>query len=255
MPYSKQDVENTIQRIAKQHGTDSSYLMRLAQVESRMNPDARNKSGASGLFQFVGGTARHYGLTNPFDPEAATSAAIRLTEANRKHLIKNGIPPTPANLYLAHQQGAAGAVALIAAGQKGISISQLPPDMRKNVMSNIHPRSGVNVNSPVKDFVMSWGDIFTQGEPRRYEYPVKPQEQAQKTPNPVAPQYFSSNQMPQGMGYASADIDYEEQDSDEEYIDTETLRRAQMQQSIIKRLMQMQAENDNELMSLSDDYT
>jgi hypothetical protein len=92
-----------------------SYLATTAQYESNMNPNAWNKSGAAGLFQFMPKTAAQYGLTNPYDPEASTFAAAKFANNNATYLMnKLGSAPSDDQLYLAHQQGAAGAAGLLA---------------------------------------------------------------------------------------------------------------------------------------------
>lgn len=92
-----------------------SYLATTAQYESGMNPNAWNKSGAAGLFQFMPSTAAQYGLTNPYDPEASTFAAAKFANSNATYLMnKLGFAPSDDQLYLAHQQGAAGAAGLLA---------------------------------------------------------------------------------------------------------------------------------------------
>ena len=93
----------------------SGYYERLAHIESGGNPNARNKdSGAAGLYQFVPSTARQYGLKNPYDPAQAHAAVVRLTEDNRATLSNAlGRPPSDGELYLAHQQGAGGAIKLL----------------------------------------------------------------------------------------------------------------------------------------------
>lgn len=91
------------------------YLKRLAEVESNNDPNAQNpRSSAKGLFQFIDSTAAQYGLTNPFDPAAARDAANRLTDDNAAALQKAlGREPTFGEMYLAHQQGAAGAAKIL----------------------------------------------------------------------------------------------------------------------------------------------
>jgi hypothetical protein len=97
-----------------QHGISPDYMQKTAWIESRGNPRARNPSGASGLFQFMPGTAAQYGLRDPFNGEASADAAARLAADNRNSL-KSALrrDPTDAELYLAHQQGAGGASALL----------------------------------------------------------------------------------------------------------------------------------------------
>lgn len=91
-----------------------SYLGRVAGIESSYNPSARNPSGAAGLFQFIPSTANSMGLADPYDPAAASNAAAKLTLQNETALTKRlGRAPTDGELYLAHQQGQAGAGALL----------------------------------------------------------------------------------------------------------------------------------------------
>jgi len=67
-----------------------------------------------GEFQFTNATAGQYGLKNPFDPMASADAAARLASDNARFLANGlGRQPTAGELYLAHQQGAAGALNLI----------------------------------------------------------------------------------------------------------------------------------------------
>ena len=98
----------------QKYGLPSGYLAHTAKTESGFDPNARNESGAAGLFQFMPSTAKQYGLDNPYDPVASTDAAARLA-ADNYAAMRAGLnrDPTPGELYLAHQQGAAGAIALL----------------------------------------------------------------------------------------------------------------------------------------------
>jgi hypothetical protein len=109
-----EDPNTAIQSAANQYGVDPAYLARVAAIESSNNPNAVSSTGAKGLFQFTGGTAKAYGLTNPSDVSQSANAAARLTADNQAALTKAlGRQPTSGELYLAHQQGATGAIALI----------------------------------------------------------------------------------------------------------------------------------------------
>jgi hypothetical protein len=100
----------------QEYGLPTGYLARTAQIESSMNPKAQNEnSSAGGLFQFIDSTAKQYGLKDRFDPTQATQAAARLARDNAASLRRGlGREPTGAELYLAHQQGAGGALKLSA---------------------------------------------------------------------------------------------------------------------------------------------
>ncbi len=73
-------------------------------AESNFNPFARSPAGAEGIAQFMPGTAQAYGLSDPFDPEAAIAARARLM---RELLGRFGSVP----LALAAYNAGAGAVA------------------------------------------------------------------------------------------------------------------------------------------------
>lgn len=91
------------------------YLAQTAQIESGGNPNALNKgSGAAGMFQFIPSTARSVGLSNPYDVLQSSYAAAKLASDNA-NVLRNalGRDPTAGELYLAHQQGAAGAAKLL----------------------------------------------------------------------------------------------------------------------------------------------
>jgi len=109
------DIRSYISEQAQANGLDPNYMMRMAVIESGGNPKAFNEgSKASGLYQFIPSTAKQYGLKDPFDWKANTDAAIKLSIDNRNYLTKAlGREPQPWELYLAHQQGAAGAAELL----------------------------------------------------------------------------------------------------------------------------------------------
>jgi len=100
-------------QINDQYGLPAGYLNQTAYIESGFNPNADNGI-ARGAFQFTGPTAKQYGLSNPFDPIASAQAAAKLASDNSKFLTGGlGRQPTAGELYLAHQQGAAGALNLL----------------------------------------------------------------------------------------------------------------------------------------------
>jgi hypothetical protein len=109
------DLASLFAGLEQQYGLPSGYMMRTAQIESSLNPRAKNpRSSAGGLFQFLDGTARQYGLRDKFDPVQASQAAARLARDNQNFLARRlGRQPTAAELYLAHQQGPEGARRLL----------------------------------------------------------------------------------------------------------------------------------------------
>ena len=114
------DIPSIIREAATRHGVNPDYMLRAARIESGLNPMAANpSSSARGLFQFLtrpGGSWSSYGRGgNPLDPYANADAGARYTADNINLLrTRLGRDPTPGEMYLAHQQGPAGAAALLA---------------------------------------------------------------------------------------------------------------------------------------------
>jgi len=104
--------------IESKYRLPSGYLARTYQLESGSGKDVYNKSsGAEGPFQFMPKTSKGMGLTDPYDLEASAEATARLAVQNRAILQRKGIEnPDGKVLYLAHQQGAEGAAAILKGG-------------------------------------------------------------------------------------------------------------------------------------------
>jgi soluble lytic murein transglycosylase-like protein len=66
-----------IQRIAKQHGLDPRLMHAVISAESSFNPRAVSHAGAMGLMQLMPGTARRFGVTDPFNPEQNLTGGAR----------------------------------------------------------------------------------------------------------------------------------------------------------------------------------
>jgi hypothetical protein len=67
-----------ISRAAQRWSVSGALLAAQLYAESGFNPFARSPAGAQGIAQFMPGTARAYGLDDPFDPEAAIDAQARM---------------------------------------------------------------------------------------------------------------------------------------------------------------------------------
>lgn len=89
--------------------SNDPFAQSIINIESRGKANAYNKSGASGLYQFVPSTARAYKLNDPFNAEQSHQAFIKLVQDNAKTLSKYGVPITAEYLWTAHNLGAKGA--------------------------------------------------------------------------------------------------------------------------------------------------
>ena len=69
---------SAISRAAQRWNVSAALISAQLYAESNFNPFAQSPAGARGIAQFMPGTARSYGLSNPFDPDAAIDAQAHL---------------------------------------------------------------------------------------------------------------------------------------------------------------------------------
>ena len=67
-----------ISRASQRWNVGAAVLSAQLYAESNFNPFASSPAGAQGIAQFMPGTAAGYGLSNPFDPDAAIDAQAHL---------------------------------------------------------------------------------------------------------------------------------------------------------------------------------
>lgn len=140
---------------------DGAYLTRLAQVESSSNPLATNsRSSAKGLYQFIDKTGAQYGLDkSKFGTSEYTRdeiAAVRdFTADNKKVLVQGlGREPRSGELYLAHQQGAGGALKLL----------KNPDELAVNTVGSDAVRlNGGHSGMTNQEFANKWINKFESG--------------------------------------------------------------------------------------------
>lgn len=110
------DVAEIIRQAAMRYQQSPEAMLRVAQLESSLNPAAANpKSSARGLFQFISPTWKTYGNgADPLDAAANADAAARFTRDNvaifRRAFNRD---PSTGEIYLMHQQGPHGALKLL----------------------------------------------------------------------------------------------------------------------------------------------
>lgn len=135
--------------VAKKYGVSSSYIGRDIGIESGGNANAHNPSGADGLGQFMPKTWQQYEPgKDTHDKAAQIDAIAHFAHDNMKALTPAlGRAPTDGELYLAHQQGAGGAIKLLM--HPDIPAGQLvsPAAIRQN---------GGNPNAPAGAFTAMW---------------------------------------------------------------------------------------------------
>lgn len=146
--YTREQILDIVERQAQASGIPREDFLRFAYIETggRFNPDASNPSGAKGLFQFMPRTAEDYGIGGQeFDPVQSTRAAAALYQDNLADIsrrqqrsghdfLSGNETPSGLDLYLAHQQGAAGYESVqsaIATGEFSLTST------RRNILGNI----------------------------------------------------------------------------------------------------------------------
>lgn len=114
-PRPRGPVADIVARAAAERGENVDTALRIAQIESELNPRAQNRrSSAGGLFQFIDDTWREFGGGDKYDPALNARNGVRLLARNREGLSEAlGRPAAEWELYLAHQQGLGGARELL----------------------------------------------------------------------------------------------------------------------------------------------
>lgn len=159
-----QTVIPVLTQAGDRNGVSATYLMRTWQIESggRTNPPD-SETGAQGPFQFIGTTAKKYNV-NTRDFASSAEGAARLAADNKAQMTATmGRPPTDAELYLAHQQGSGGAVALLRnptmpAAQALMTLTKYqndPAGAARAIRVN-----GGDPNAPAANFTGMWAAKF-----------------------------------------------------------------------------------------------
>lgn len=110
------DISDIIRKKAAQYGVDPTLALAFAQIESGLNPSPKTGNGG-GLYQLDADNWKQFGNGGTItDPNANTDAFMRYFKGKLQPGMQQGLgrPATPGELYLGHQQGVAGANALLA---------------------------------------------------------------------------------------------------------------------------------------------
>lgn len=167
--------------IEQEYGLPTGFLERTAQIESGGDPAAQNpKSSAGGLFQQIDSNAKEFGVTDRFNAEQSTVGAAKFAKQNAVKLRNVlGREPTGAELYLAHQQGGAGAARLLSDRSRPVN-TLLSDDAIIN--------NGGSLDMTAGDFADLWIDKWNNGGGGR------PTNAAQATPPSSSPAQIGDNQ-------------------------------------------------------------
>lgn len=158
---------------AERTGVPVKTLLGIAEIESKFNPNARNKdSGAAGLFQILPSVAKEMGVRNAYDPQANIRAGADITAKNISSLTKSlNRSPTEGEIYAAHFLGLGGATKALAANPSTLAsslvsreaVKQNPSIFTKNatiggVLSTLSSKVG---SAPTTQYALVGRDIST----------------------------------------------------------------------------------------------
>ncbi len=144
-----------IDSISGQFGVPAALAHTTADIESSYGTNVLNKISPSntGVFQMAPAGAPGGALDTL---EGQTSQGIQSLARTRQELASQlGRDPTNAEVYLAHQQGVAGASALLANPDKPAGQVVRPINISNN---------GGDPNAPAREFIRHWQDKYTQRE-------------------------------------------------------------------------------------------
>jgi hypothetical protein len=147
------------------------YIARVFQVESGGDPNAKAGSHV-GPAQFGPAEQKQYGITDPTDPVQNARAVAMEAQTHAQALTKAlGRAPTPGETYLSHQQGIAGAPALLTAPPDTPAWQAVRPyyktdaQARTAISGNLPKGSGLDPNVTAGDFSKFWVSRFEGGLP------------------------------------------------------------------------------------------
>ena len=146
------DVSAIIRKKAAQYGVDPTLALAFAQIESGLNPAPKTGNGG-GLYQLDADNWKQFGNgASITDPTANADAFMRYFKGKLQPGMEQGLgrPATPGELYLGHQQGVAGANALLAH----------PNDTAADTLSGFYP----NVRTATSAITSNGGDPDATGQ-------------------------------------------------------------------------------------------
>lgn len=157
-----------IEEMADKYNLDKKMMVKIAQIESNLNPTIRNSYGYSGLFQLSKDLLKRYNINADSDewkdPRKNSEAAMKwITQDVIPGLTKNNIPISTETLYLSFQQGPAGFRIIYNAHARGVSgddFATSNPKIARNMRAN-NPYGGTKKQmegttiSPT-EFITGW---------------------------------------------------------------------------------------------------
>jgi hypothetical protein len=173
-PYARNAMQPYWQSVDQAAGFPQNFTQTMAAIESQGGQNLTSQTGAVGPFQFTGIAANQVGIPKDqtVDPYIGPQAAAELASQNRERFMQAyGREPTGSELYLMHQQGASGAMAVLGADPNTL-VNQMSPTVSRNILAQ--GISGINGGSTVGAFADHFDRKYSQFEPFTGQ-PLQPQ--------------------------------------------------------------------------------
>ena len=189
----------------RQSNISDNYVNRVLMTESGNDPRAVNPKGTRrGGGQFSPTLERRYGITNSnwTDTNVQRDAIRRHAEENRAQFVRRvGREPTEGELYLMHQQGVGGGIALVLNPDRP-AVEVLRPFYRRNPRNAINairnnlPRGAGDPNTiTASQFASQWTNRFGDRQPTVV---------ASREPAPNIPAQDLGSELPNSLEIAQA---------------------------------------------------
>lgn len=143
-------------------GLPPAFLRRTAQLEGSGSANPPDSSaGAAGPFQMMRTTASAVGIADPRNSGQAAEGTARLAERNQAQMADIlGRAPTEEELYLAHQQGGAGAIALIQNPTMSAVDALTKTGMKPSTAQAAIIGNGGHLDQTAGDFAAMWAKRY-----------------------------------------------------------------------------------------------
>lgn len=161
-------IANKIKARAVAEGVDPMIAIVTAKIENRKgDPTARNLLGstATGIYQHIDSTWKAQGGTpeNRFDADKQIELGVKGLKTAQDELAKFlGRDPQPWEVYLAHQQGIAGAKSILSSGNepawKSVRQFYKSDEMARKAIS----QNGGDPDAPTSAFAQKWRNRYTE---------------------------------------------------------------------------------------------
>lgn len=192
----QQALLDLIRQRAAAAGVNPADYTRLVQIESTFDPNAQTGS-YKGLTQLGPAEWAKYGNGGDiFDPQANLDAGLQVWKAYGSDLSNRlGRGITPAENYLAHQQGPAGAAALLQNPDKNAVDAIAPYYKNRDVAASAIKGNGGDPNGTAGQFAQMWANKFNQGGNAQAQAQAQPQT-GLLSPTTGGPQGNPQNKVP-----------------------------------------------------------